>query len=105
MLGDRDALLTNVAASGCADALTQTLRAWDTNNPRPLLALRMLIDDNEARRARGAALLAQQTDVAAAILPLLREDLRTTLAADPTIAFASADLPPPPPLAPVRRRR
>ena len=105
VLGDRDALLTNVAASGCADALTQTLRAWDTNNPRPLLALRMLIDDNEARRARGAALLAQQTDVAAAILPLLREDLRTTLAADPTIAFASADLPPPPPLAPVRRRR
>ena len=108
--GDRDALLRDVAAPGHADALAQTLRGWNADDLLPLLALRMLIDDDEARRARGAALLARRPDVAAAILPLLREDLHMLLEHDPRIAVAGADLPPPSspaptPMLPRRRRR
>jgi hypothetical protein len=110
VLGDRDALLREVAAPGHADALAQTLRGWNADDLLPLLALRMLIDDDEARRARGAALLARRPDVAAAILPLLREDLHMLLEHDPRIAVAGADLPPPSspaptPMLPRRRRR
>jgi hypothetical protein len=63
----------------------------------------MLIDDDAERRTRGAAILAQRPDVAAALLPLLNDDLRTALESVPAIAFASADLPSPP-SASVRRR-
>jgi len=103
--GDCDALLRDVAAPGRADALAQTLRGWNADDLLPLLALRMLIDDDEARRARGAAILAQQPDMAASLLPLLRDDVRVWLETDPCIAVACADLPPPRPSAPVRRRR
>jgi len=105
-----DALLTDVAAPGRADALAQALRGWNADDPLPLLALRMLIENDEARRARGAAILAQQPDMAASLLLLLREDLRAVLVRDPRIAVAGADLPPPSspaptPMLPPRRRR
>jgi hypothetical protein len=108
--GDRDALLCDVAAPGRADALAQTLQAWNADDPLALLALRMLIENDDARRARGAAILAQQPDMAASLLPLLREDLRAVLVRDPRIAVAGADLPPlsspaPAPMLPPRRRR
>jgi hypothetical protein len=108
--GDCDALLRDVAAPERADALVQALRGWNVDDPLPLLALRMLIDDNPDRRARGAALLARRPDVAAAILPLLRADVRTLLEHDVRIAVAGADLPPPSspapaPMLPPRRRR
>ena len=95
---------------GPSPSLAATLRGWNADDLLPLLALRMLIDDDEARRARGAALLARRPDVAAAILPLLREDLRAVLVRDPRIAVAGADLPPPSspaptPMLPPRRRR
>jgi hypothetical protein len=96
VLGDIDALAANAAAERQADALAQTLRKWVGNDdvlPLPPLALRMLIDDDEVRRAWGAALLAQRPDVAVSLLPLLREDMRTTLASVSIITFASADLP------------
>jgi hypothetical protein len=107
---DCDALLTDVAAPGRADALAQALRGWNADDPLPLLALRMLVDDDENRRARGTAILAQQPDLASSLLPLLREDLRALLVRDPRIAFAGADLPPPSspaptPMLPRRRRR
>jgi len=110
ILGDGDALLTDVAAPGRADALAQTLQAWNADDPLALLALRMLIENDEARRARGAAILAQQPDMAASLLLLLREDLRALLVRDPRIAVAGADLPPPSsfaptPMLPPRRRR
>ena len=110
ILGDGDALLTDVAAPGRADALAQTLQAWNADDPLALLALRMLIENDEARRARGAAILAQQPDMAASLLLLLREDLRAVLVRDPRIAVAGADLPPPSspapaPMLPRRRRR
>jgi len=72
----------------------------------PWLALRMLIDDDAERREQGMAILAQQPDRAAALLPLLRDDLCTALESVSAIAFACADLPlrsPAP--APVRRGR
>jgi len=67
----------------------------------------MLIDDDARRQERGVAILAQQPDLASALLPLFRDDLRTTLASNPAIAIASADLPPlrSPTPAPMRRRR
>jgi len=105
VLGNRDALLTDVAAPECADALAQTLREWSGDNDVLLLALRMLCDSEEKRRTWGVALLAQHPDRAAALLPLLREDLRTMLASDPAIAFACADLPLSHPSAPTQRRR
>jgi len=107
VLGDRDALLTDAAAPERVDDLAQALHDWGADDPLPWLALRLLIDDTGERQARGAAMLAQRPDLAAALLPLLRDDRRTVLASDPTIAFASADLPPPPPRpsAPAQRRR
>jgi hypothetical protein len=93
ILGGVDALTSAVAAPERVDDLAQALRAWGADDPLPLLALRMLIDADEARRARGAAILAQHPDVAVSLLPLLREDLRTTLMSNPIIAFACADLP------------
>jgi len=104
VLGDRDALASVAAAPGDADALAQTLRACSADDTLPLLALRMLIEDDERRRARGAAILAQRPDLAAALLPLLRKDLHALLARDPRIVVAGADLPSPP-SASVRRRR
>jgi len=95
VLGDEDVLLTNVAAPERADDLAQALQAWDANAPHPLLALRLLIDADEERRARGVAALAKHPDLAASLLPLLRDDLRTMLTSNLVIAFASADLPPP----------
>jgi hypothetical protein len=103
VLGDRDALLREVAAPGHADALAQRLQAWEADDPPSLLALRMLIDNDEARRARGAAILAQHPNMAASLLPLLHDDVRTALEAVPTIAVAGADLPQP--SMSVRRRR
>jgi len=103
--GDGDALLRDIAAPGRADALARALRGWNTDDPLPLLALHMLVDDDENRRARGAAILAQQPDMAASLLPLLRDDVRVWLETDPRIAVACADIPPPRPSAPVRRRR
>jgi hypothetical protein len=103
ILGDRDALLRDVAAPGRADALAQALRGWNADDPLPLLALRMLIDADAEWRAWGATLLAQQPDVATALLPLLRDDVHTALMSNPVIAFADADLPPP--SASARRRR
>jgi hypothetical protein len=97
--------IRNVAAPERADALVQTLRAWDADTLRLLLALRMLIDDDEVRRAWGAAMLAQRPDAAASLLPVLREDLHALLVRDPRIVVASADLPPPYSPASVRRRR
>jgi len=106
VLSDCDALLTDVAAPGRADALAQALRGWNANDPLPLLALHMLRADDEARRAQGAALLAQQPDLAALLLPLLREDVRERLVCNLQIAVASADLPlRRSPSVPVRRRR
>ena len=105
VLGDLHTLASAAATSGHADTLTQALRTWrDDGTPLPLLALRMLINDDAERRTRGAAILTQRIDVAASLLPLLREDLRTTLESAPVIAFAGADLPSPP-SASVRRRR
>jgi hypothetical protein len=105
-LGDRHALTSAAAAPGGADALMQTLRAWEEDNdPLPLLALRMLIDDNPDRRARGVALLAQQPDLAVSLLPLLHHDLRMLLERDSHIAVAGADLPPSRPSASAQRRR
>ena len=99
-------LIRNVAAPEYANALAQTLREWTSDDVlRALLALRMLIDADPDRQAWGAALLAQHPDLAGALLPLLREDLRTTLASDPTIAFAGADLLPLRGLISARRRR
>jgi hypothetical protein len=105
--GDCDALLRDVAAPGRADALAQALRAWNEDDPPVLLALRLLIDDDARRQERGVAILAQQPDMAASLLPLLREDLRALLVRDPRIVVAGADLPPlrSPTPAPVQRRR
>jgi hypothetical protein len=104
--GDRYALASAAAAPGGADALMQTLRAWEEdNNPLPLLALRMLIDDNPDRRAQGVAVLAQQPDLAVSLLPLLHHDLRMLLERDSHIAVAGADLPPSRPSASAQRRR
>jgi len=92
VLGDENALLADVAAPERAGDLAQALRAED--NPLPWLALRMLIDADAEWRAWGATLLAQQPDVATALLPLLRDDVHTALMSNPVIAFADADLPP-----------
>jgi hypothetical protein len=93
VLGDRNAILTAAAAPGRVDDLAQALRNWDADVPLPWLALRMLIDDDAERREQGMAILAQQPDRAAALLPLLRDDLCTALESVPAIAFACADLP------------
>jgi hypothetical protein len=107
VLGDRDALLHNVAAPGRVDDLAQALQDWGADAPLPLLALRMLIGDSEERRAWGISALARRPDVAAALLPLMHADARMLLERDSRIAIAGADLPPPrsPMPAPVRRRR
>ena len=94
VLGDREALLHDVAVPDGADMLAQALQNWvGEDNPLPWLALRMLLDADAERRTRGAALLAQRPDVAAALLPLLRNNVRAALESVPAIAFASADLP------------
>ena len=106
VLGDENALLTAAAAPGHVDDLAQALRDWGADVLLPWLALRMLIDDDAKRREQGMAILAQQPDRAAALLPLLRDDLCTALESVSAIAFACADLPlrsPAP--APVRRGR
>jgi hypothetical protein len=90
---DRDALLRKIAVPGHADALAKMLQNWKANDSLTLLALRMLGDDDKNRRARGPAILAQQPDMAASLLPLLHDDVRTALEAVPTIAVAGADLP------------
>jgi len=93
VLGDRDALLRKIAVPGHADALAKMLQNWKANDSLTLLALRMLGDDDKNRRARGTAILAQQPDMAASLLPLLHDDVRTELESVPTIAVAGADLP------------
>jgi hypothetical protein len=103
--GDIDALASAAAAPGRVDDLAQALRAWNVDDPLPLLALRMLIDDNEKRQAQGVAALARQTGRAATLLLLLRDDLRTLLESVPVIAFAGSDLPPSRSTTPTRRRR
>jgi len=106
VLGDENALLTAAAAPEHVDDLAQALRDWGADVLLPWLALRMLIDDDAKRREQGMAILAQQPDRAAALLPLLRDDLCTALESVSAIAFACADLPlrsPAP--APVRRGR
>jgi len=93
-LNNLHALASAVAAPGGVDALVQTLHAWrDGNDLLPLLALRMLIDDDEARRTRGVALLAGRTGLASTLLPLLCDDVRMLLERDSRIAIAGADLP------------
>jgi GNAT superfamily N-acetyltransferase len=103
ILGDRDTLIHGVAALERANDLAYVLRAWNEDDPTVLLALRLLIDDDARRQGRGVAILAQQPDMAASLLPLLREDLRALLVRNPRIVVAGADLPPP--SASVRRRR
>jgi hypothetical protein len=105
ILGKRDALTANVAMTGRKNALAQTLREWSGDSDVLLLALRMLCDSEEKRRTWGVALLAQHPDLAGALLPLLREDLRTMLASVPVIAAAGADLPPMKTTSPTMRRR
>jgi len=107
ILGDRDTLIHGVAALERANDLAYVLRAWNEDDPTVLLALRLLIDDDARRQERGVAILAQQPDMAASLLPLLREDLRALLVRDPRIVVAGADLPPlrSPTPAPVQRRR
>jgi hypothetical protein len=102
---NRDALLREVAAPGHADALAQRLQAWEADDPLSLLALRMLCDSDERQRTRGVALLAQHPDLAAALLPLLRDDVHVWLETDPRIAVACADIPQPRSPTPARRRR
>ena len=93
-LNNLHALASAVAAPGGVDALVQTLHAWrDGNDLLPLLALRMLIDDDEARRTRGVALLAERIGQATTLLPLLCDDVRMLLECDSRIAIAGADLP------------
>ena len=101
--GDRDTLIHGVAAPERANDLAFVLRAWNVDDPLVLLALRLLIDDDVRRQERGVAILAQHPDMAASLLPLLREDLRALLVRNPRIVVAGADLPPP--SASVRRRR
>ena len=105
--GDRDTLIHGVAAPERANDLAFVLRAWNVDDPLVLLALRLLIDDDVRRQERGVAILAQHPDMAASLLPLLREDLRALLVRNPRIVVAGADLPPlrPPTPAPVQRRR
>jgi hypothetical protein len=104
VLGDENALLADVASPERVDDLAQALQDWvGEDDPLPLLALRMLIDDDAERREQGMTILAQQPDRAAALLLLLRDDVHTALMSNPVIAFADADLPPP--SASARRRR
>jgi hypothetical protein len=65
----------------------------------------MLIDNDEARRARGAALLARRPNMAASLLPLLRDDVHVWLETDPRLTVACADIPPPRSPTHARRRR
>jgi hypothetical protein len=102
---DVDTLAASAAAEGQTDILAQTLRNWDADNVLPLLALGMLIEENEFVRDWGAATLARHPDMAAALLPLLREELHMALVRHPCITFASADLPLPCPSASARRRQ
>jgi len=83
--GDRDVLLTDVAAPGWAVTLTQTPCAWmnDDGDPRPLLALRMPIENATERWGWGAMMLTQQPDMAASLLLLLNANVRSLLACAP----------------------
>jgi len=70
IVGDRDALITAVAAPGHADAPAQTLRAWIADDPLPLLAMRLLIDDNpDGPAGRGNAGAASRRGDGAAAAP------------------------------------
>ena len=89
--GDIDTLASAAVAPERADHLAQALQDWSACAPLPLLALRMLIDDDKAQRARGAALLVQWINLAISLLPLLREDVWERLACPPSITVAGAD--------------
>jgi len=104
--GDRDALLRAVAAPERANDVAQALRNGNVDDAPSWLALRLLIDADEGRRARGVMLLARRPDLTATLLPLLRNNVRAALESVPAIAVAGADLPPPHPApAPAQRRR
>ena len=104
--GDRDAL-ASAPPRRAARTPAQTLRSCPADDTLPLPALRMLIEDGERRRARGAATPTQRPDLASALLPLLRKDLHALLACDPRIVVAIADLPlsPSTPMSGAWRRR
>ena len=104
--GDRDAL-ASAPPRRAARTPAQTLRSCPADDTLPLPALRMLIEDGERRRARGAAIPTQRPDLASALLPLLRKDLHALLACDPRIVVAIADLPlsPSTPMSGAWRRR
>jgi hypothetical protein len=99
-----DDLLTDVAAPKRADNLAQMLRAWNTDDPLLLLALHMLIDANAERWGWDALLLAQQPDLAAALLPS-EAAAAPLLTCDNGIVIAGADLNPPHLSALAQRRR
>jgi hypothetical protein len=104
--GDRDALLRAVAAPERANDVAQALRNGNVDDAPSWPALRLLIDADEGRRARGVMLLARRPDLTATLLPLLRNNVRAALESVPAIAVAGADLPPPHPApAPAQRRR
>jgi len=86
-------LVADATMPGCADALAQALRKFDADDPQPLLALRMLGDPNDRTRVQGAAILARYPNLAASLLPFLRDDVRTALESVPAIASAGADPP------------
>ena len=107
VIGDHEALLNAAAAPGCTKTLAQMLWSGEANNSLAPLALRMLIDNDPDRRTHGVVLLAQQPNLAATLLPLLRADVRMLLERDSRIALITADLPldPKGTSVPYRRRR
>jgi hypothetical protein len=69
-----------------AVARTQALRKWSGNDDvLPLLTLRLLIENDEERRARSAATLVRQTNLVVAPWALLRKDVRTAPESDPPL--------------------
>jgi len=56
---------------------------------RPATAV---LDTDVKRQSWDAAMLTQRSDVTVVLLPLFRDDLRTTRAFDPAIGFTSTDL-------------